>query len=48
MEQSPRQFGRALARNLVAAAQSANTQLGNNAILATWKPGKTHILPRKA
>jgi DNA-binding transcriptional regulator YhcF (GntR family) len=48
MEQSPRQFGRALARNLIAAAQSANTQLGNNATLATWKPGKTHILPRKA
>ncbi len=48
MEQSPRQFGRALARNLIAAAQSSNTQLGNSATLASWKPGKTHFLARKA
>ncbi|MFZ4683398.1 MAG: GntR family transcriptional regulator [Terrimicrobiaceae bacterium] len=43
MEHSPRKFGRALAHNLVAAAQSANAQLTNSATLAEWKPGKTHL-----
>ena len=48
MEHSPRKFGQALARNLVAAAQSANAQLANYATLADWKPGKTHQRTPKA
>ncbi len=43
MEQSPRQFGRALSRNLISATQSASARLANYAILADWKPGKTHL-----
>ena len=43
MEHSPQQFGRALAQNLIAAAQSANARLGSFITLADWKNGKTHL-----
>jgi hypothetical protein len=47
MEQSPRQFGRALSLNLLSAAQSANARLANYAILADWKAGETHLRTAK-
>jgi DNA-binding transcriptional regulator YhcF (GntR family) len=47
MEQSPRQFGRALSRNLISATHSTNARLANYAILANWKPGKTHLRTSK-
>jgi hypothetical protein len=47
MEQSPRQFGRVLAQNLLSASQSANARLANYTILADWKPGNTHLRTSK-
>jgi hypothetical protein len=47
MELSPRQFGQSLARNLVAATQSASARLTNYSVLAEWRPGATHILKPK-
>ena len=46
METSPRRFGQALARSLLAATQSTATGLASYRILAEWHPGSTHFAAR--
>jgi hypothetical protein len=46
METSPRRFGQALARSLLAATQSTATGLASYRILAEWCPGSTHFAAR--